>query len=161
MPLPSLFPRVRQSDYVELHDYSTTPYTPAHDKSHNQHSAPSSEVLGRPKWRYGVAAGAVLVFTTLVANFAVLGWADSHEVDVASDGSLVVYEGDCVEQSKISFWGHFAINVLSTILLGASSYAMQCLSAPTRAEVDAAHQKHHYLDIGEEDGTEWMCIQIY
>lgn len=37
---------------------------------------------------------------------------------------------------------------MGTILLGASNYTMQCLSSPTRAEVDAAHSKGKYLDIG-------------
>jgi hypothetical protein len=40
------------------------------------------------------------------------------------------------------------INALSTILLSASNYTMQCLSAPTRSEVDDAHSTGKWLDIG-------------
>ena len=40
------------------------------------------------------------------------------------------------------------INVLSTALLGASNYTMQCLTSPTRDEIDVAHARHDWLDIG-------------
>lgn len=43
---------------------------------------------------------------------------------------------------------HLAINALSTILLSSSNYCMQCLSAPTRKELDNAHSKGKWLDIG-------------
>lgn len=34
---------------------------------------------------------------------------------------------------------HIIINILSTALLAASNYVMQCLSAPTRPDVNEAH----------------------
>jgi len=37
---------------------------------------------------------------------------------------------------------------MSTLLLGASNFAMQVLAAPTREEVDRAHSKGKWLDIG-------------
>jgi hypothetical protein len=37
---------------------------------------------------------------------------------------------------------------LSTVLLSGSNYCMQCLSAPSREEVNAAHAKGKWLDIG-------------
>jgi len=40
------------------------------------------------------------------------------------------------------------INILSTLLLSASNYCMQCMSAPTRKEVDEAHAGRKWLDIG-------------
>lgn len=43
---------------------------------------------------------------------------------------------------------HLVINILSTLLLGACNYSMQCLSSPTRAEIDKAHNKGVWLDIG-------------
>ena len=45
-------------------------------------------------------------------------------------------------------WLHLAINVLSTILLSASNYCIQCLSSPTRQEVNKAHANAEWLDIG-------------
>ncbi|KAI9375094.1 hypothetical protein BJX61DRAFT_531845 [Aspergillus egyptiacus] len=43
---------------------------------------------------------------------------------------------------------HFLINFLSTGLLAASNYVMQCLCAPSRASIDRAHAKKRWLDIG-------------
>jgi hypothetical protein len=37
---------------------------------------------------------------------------------------------------------------LSTLLLAASNYTMQCLSAPSRKEIDSAHRSDGYLDVG-------------
>ncbi|MCJ1431301.1 hypothetical protein MMC27_000652 [Xylographa pallens] len=54
----------------------------------------------------------------------------------------------CSDSSQINTGLHLAINILSTLLLGAGNYTMQCLSAPTRAEVDQAHRQGLWLDIG-------------
>lgn len=50
--------------------------------------------------------------------------------------------------ATLAFWTHLVINILSTLLLGASNYSMQCLSSPTRSEVDKAHGQGIWLDIG-------------
>lgn len=49
---------------------------------------------------------------------------------------------------KLNTVAHLAVNILGVILLSASSFSMQVLSAPTRREVDLAHAKHTWLDIG-------------
>ena len=49
---------------------------------------------------------------------------------------------------RLDLWLHLGINLLSTLLLGASNYTMQCLSAPTRDEIDKAHQQRISLDVG-------------
>lgn len=43
---------------------------------------------------------------------------------------------------------HAGINALSTLLLGSSNYCAQLLAAPTREEVDEAHGKKEWFDIG-------------
>ena len=43
---------------------------------------------------------------------------------------------------------HFIINALGTIILAGTNYCMQCLSAPTRNDVDKAHAKGLWLNIG-------------
>lgn len=40
------------------------------------------------------------------------------------------------------------INALSAILVEASNYTMQILAAPTRKQLDLAHQFYNYLEIG-------------
>lgn len=49
---------------------------------------------------------------------------------------------------KLDLWLHLVINLLSTLLLGASNYTMQCLSAPTRNDINKAHQQRVSVDIG-------------
>ena len=66
-----------------------------------------------------------------------------------SDSDInTLYQGDCSKTEKISTGLHVIINLLSTLLLGASNLCMQLLAAPTRSEIDRAHQKFIWLDIG-------------
>lgn len=66
----------------------------------------------------------------------------------AEKGLSTLYQGNCNHVSQINFGIHLAINVLGTLLLAASNYCMQVLSAPTRREVDRAHAQRKWLDIG-------------
>ena len=59
-----------------------------------------------------------------------------------------LYVGSCREVSRLSLWIHLAINALSTLLLSASNYTMQVLVSPTREEIDRAHARRDWLDIG-------------
>lgn len=64
------------------------------------------------------------------------------------DSLGTLHDGSCKKASRLSFWIHLMINILSTTLLGASNYTMQCLSSPTRKEIDKAHSQGVWLDIG-------------
>ena len=57
-------------------------------------------------------------------------------------------DGDCGETKRLDLWLHLLINVLSTTLLGASNYSMQCLTAPTREDIDQAHRENSWMDVG-------------
>ena len=63
-------------------------------------------------------------------------------------GIGTIQDGNCSTTTKLGFWLHLIINGLSTLLLGASNYSMQCLSSPTRSEIDKAHRQGVWLDIG-------------
>ncbi|KAH8692562.1 hypothetical protein GQ44DRAFT_793138 [Phaeosphaeriaceae sp. PMI808] len=65
-----------------------------------------------------------------------------------SNGIATAYTGDCQVISRWTTGLHLLINVLSSILLAASNYCMQRLIAPTRSEIDKAHSKRMWLDIG-------------
>ena len=65
-----------------------------------------------------------------------------------SNGTGTIYEGDCGKVRILDTSIHVVLNVLSTALVGASNYNMQCLAAPSRSEVDMAHSKGVWLDIG-------------
>ncbi|RAK99587.1 uncharacterized protein BO80DRAFT_384743 [Aspergillus ibericus CBS 121593] len=62
--------------------------------------------------------------------------------------AATIYEGSCSRAKAWTTGLHLLINVLGTIILGASSYCMQCLTAPSRTEVDRAHEERVWLHIG-------------
>jgi hypothetical protein len=97
-------------------------------------------------WKTGAITAATLALLSLLINFGVAIWLGSHNPDHSS--LVEVYRGDCEKIERIDLWVHLAINALSTLLLGGSNYCMQCLSAPTRADIDKAHAKGKYLDVG-------------
>lgn len=43
---------------------------------------------------------------------------------------------------------HLGINVLATMLVAASNYNTQCMTAPSRSDIDCAHQQGKWLDVG-------------
>ena len=94
----------------------------------------------------GVALCAFTAGTVLVINIIVTIWGSAK---FGVHGSLVtIQDGNCSKSKDLSLWLHLAINILSTLLLGASNYCMQCLSSPSRPEIDRAHSQHIWLDIG-------------
>ncbi|PWY70808.1 hypothetical protein BO94DRAFT_502156 [Aspergillus sclerotioniger CBS 115572] len=62
--------------------------------------------------------------------------------------AATIYEGSCSRTKAWTTGLHLLINVLSTVVLGASSYCMQCLTAPARNDVDRAHGERVWLHIG-------------
>ncbi|KAF5375600.1 hypothetical protein D9757_008565 [Collybiopsis confluens] len=96
-------------------------------------------------WRFGAWLATFQAWLVLLANIFILIWSG-----VESGGSAIgiVFQGDCDKVAQYSTGIHLVINVLSTMLLGASNYMMQTLCAPTRDDIDRAHEKGIWLDIG-------------
>ncbi|KAF2142331.1 uncharacterized protein K452DRAFT_308025 [Aplosporella prunicola CBS 121167] len=140
---------------VELEPYpSHGPITPAPppEISIPVHILPS-EQLNRPLfiyefsgWRGGLARSICAVGIVLLINLIFLNWACFKFGLAHSKG--VFYRGDCETVDRLIMVAHLVINVLGTFLLGASNYGMQVLAAPTRDEVDEAHKRNSWLDIG-------------
>lgn len=100
-------------------------------------------------YRLSLVGGAVACLITLVINIVVTIWAGTlPDLDNDGRGRRVLYEGSCSKSKGINTGLHVLINLLSSVLLGASNYGIQCLSAPTREQVDKAHARGSYLDIG-------------
>jgi hypothetical protein len=93
-------------------------------------------------WRFGALHFAIWATIVFIINVAATAW------NLTQTKSGVLFEGDCDRIKRLNTGLHFLINALSTILLSGSNYCMQCLSAPTRSEVDKAHRKGAWLDIG-------------
>ncbi|KAK5050551.1 hypothetical protein LTR84_003832 [Exophiala bonariae] len=98
-------------------------------------------------WRTGALISSFLAGFSLLINIAVAAWLGTRSVS-SGLGVVSIFTGDCGTVQTMDLWVHLAINILSTLLLGGSNYCMQCLSAPTRMDVDAAHKKGKWLDVG-------------
>lgn len=98
------------------------------------------------KWKTCVYASSASVLAVLIVNVAVTAWASA--TFVRTDGIGTAYEGNCSVTTAWARWLHIGINVLSSVLLSCSNYCMQLLVAPTRREVDRAHSKNVWLQIG-------------
>lgn len=95
-------------------------------------------------WRFGAINCAIWASIVFIINFVVTVWASVHN---KAKGN-VLYEGDCDRVDQLNTGVHLLINLLSTVLLSSSNYSMQCLSAPTRNDIDNAHARRMWLDIG-------------
>jgi hypothetical protein len=103
-------------------------------------------------WKPGVLNFAVCACIVLIINMVVSVWGS------AAYKRKVLTEGNCEQIKRLNSGLHVLINVLSTILLSGSNYCMQCLSAPTREEVDRAHSTRKWLDIGIPSIRNLRCI---
>ena len=104
-------------------------------------------------WRFGASAAAITATITMIINFSFGIYSSTliGQDSEASSGILVeLFHGSCDTAATMNTWSHLAINVVGTGLLAGSNYCMQCLVAPTRAELDAVHAKFppDWLDIG-------------
>jgi len=97
-------------------------------------------------WRFNVISSIFLGTSILILNLGVTIWASTK---FPRDKDIVtIYGGSCSKVKTTITCIHLAVNILGTLLLGASNVCMQLLCAPTRGEVDAAHAKHKWLGIG-------------
>lgn len=105
----------------------------------------------QPRWKTGIRycslAAGIIFFLNLMFLLIAEGL-QKFPALAKDDGRRVLHEGSCKFVKRTNTGVHFMINVMGTILLGASNYCMQCLSAPTRAEVNQAHAKFSWVDIG-------------
>lgn len=100
-------------------------------------------------WRLTISSGAFAGTLVLIINLIVLivVYARYEIVDHAA----TLFTGSCSTAEETLTGVHLVINVLSSILLASSNFSMQCLSSPTRAEVDAAHARKRWLSIGTQN----------
>lgn len=97
-------------------------------------------------WRRGSLIAASVAWTVFVVNISIFIWMWSSLPIKGGNG--VAFRGSCKTSNALDTFIHLLINILSTCLLGASNYCMQCLNAPTRDDIDKAHSKKKWVDIG-------------
>ena len=94
-------------------------------------------------WQFTVVCGCVWTIFALICNIVLLSWASRQSR--SDTRNYLLHEGDCDDVRTIDVWSHLGINILSTIILGFSNYAMQVLVAPTRKNIDNAHLQGRYV----------------
>ncbi|PWY87377.1 hypothetical protein BO70DRAFT_287518 [Aspergillus heteromorphus CBS 117.55] len=105
----------------------------------------------RKKWVKGVLVCAYATSAVFVVNVILTIVATA--IAVAGEGqrtltAVTIFQGSCGRTKGWTTGLHLVINVLSTVVLAASSYCMQCLSSPSRTEIDRAHAERVWLDVG-------------
>jgi len=103
------------------------------------HSKPS-----RARWRKSAVWFSAFGFLVFCINFSGAVWASIK----GNEGLALLSESDCNRIKTRNTILHLVINVLSSILLSGSNYCMQCLMGPTRQQIDKAHARRSWLDIG-------------
>lgn len=86
-----------------------------------------------------------LIFVVLLSNLSLTIVAIKHYG--SKDGVGLIYEGDCTTVANFNLWLHLLINLLSTGMLSASNFCMQLQAAPTRDDIDRAHEQGRFVDI--------------
>jgi hypothetical protein len=97
-------------------------------------------------WRMGAVVSACTAGVVFLINllFLIIAMATVGQ----RDGIGTLYQGDCNTVKRMDTAIHLILNLLGVAVLGASNYTTQCLSSPTRHEIDKAHAKRKALDIG-------------
>ena len=132
------------------------------DSRNTKQSSPPVRLLRRflkpmngARWKGGVALFASASISVLLINLICTIWV--IQKFPVEDNIGVVFRGDCARSASLTSWIHIAINLLSSILLAGSNYTMQRLSAPTREDVDKAHAKQRWLEIGVVSTTNLLA----
>jgi len=99
-------------------------------------------------WHTGVLTCAASATVALLINVSLAIYAATNPEYRMERGVGTLYSGSCEKSKTIGLWLHLGINALSTLLLSGSNYTQQCLAAPTRSEIDAAHARRLWMDIG-------------
>ena len=115
----------------------------AHNLPHRSRRLPSLHI---GNWRRGLIRATATSSTALIVNIVI--YAVMYKHYGVEFGTGVLYTGSCKAVHAGDTLIHLALNVVSTLLLGASNYCLQGLISPTRREVDALHAQKKWVTIG-------------
>lgn len=132
---------MESSRFGKIKEFS--PWLPKLDPKH-----PSAQKFRAKHSNRKIALCIQQVLAALVfgANLAWIIWAQAKFGTESGIGTMFL--GACIKAKRLNLWLHLIINILSTLLLGTSNFCMQLLVAPTRHEVNMAHESAFWLDIG-------------
>lgn len=96
-------------------------------------------------WRKTAVINTIIVAFFVVANFCILVWSLAKS---GISGNNVFSKGNCSKIAQLDTFLHLLLNIASSLIIASSNFFMQILNSPTRAEVDRAHARGHWLEIG-------------
>ncbi|KAF2036757.1 hypothetical protein EK21DRAFT_52086 [Setomelanomma holmii] len=108
-------------------------------------------------WRAGLIRSFLLSLIALIVNVSVYSWLFS--AFSAEAGTASIMRSSCGRVRGANTGIHAALNILSTLILGASTYAMQGMTAPTRQEVDKAHGQGKWVEIGTQSARNLFYVR--
>lgn len=97
-------------------------------------------------WRGGVTLNVLLAFFVFVITIVCVGLAGAR--GNISAGASTILEGSERKVQGANWGVHAVVNVFAIVLIAGTNYIFQILSSPTRPEVDSAHERFKWLDIG-------------
>jgi hypothetical protein len=147
--------QVSQTSYIQAISLADTTYASVHLLSPWFPKVDQENKEAKTFWTWKSRREVLLynalltVFLVFVTNLAltIVSWARLKKNP--TDAYLRnLYSGDCNAVKKANIGVHLVINILSTLILSASNLCLQLIAAPTRNEIDRAHEKGIWLDIG-------------
>lgn len=97
-------------------------------------------------WRGGVVFNSLVAVLVLGVELVLLIVVSTRTRMFAGDSA--VWVGSCDRADRIGIGLRALVNIFGVALLAGANYAFQVLSSPTRREVDRAHGRKRWLDIG-------------
>ncbi|KAH8654796.1 hypothetical protein BGZ61DRAFT_434876, partial [Ilyonectria robusta] len=107
---------------------------------------PGRPAVPRPAWARLAGLNTILlgVFAVLLITVLIYGCVRASGLNAA----FILYKGPCSQSKTINLSLHLLLNVFGTLILASSNYFMQILNAPSRAELDHAHARSGWVNIG-------------
>ena len=140
---------------AKLEDSSTSNKNASHDDDFLLLTRPTESLPRRPArrpfltgWRPGAVLSLIGAISVTIFNFVITIWVWKNPENIIEGAIGTLSIGNCGRIRTANVRIHLLVNVLSTLLLCASNYCMQILSAPNRVELDQAHAQRIWLHIG-------------
>ncbi|KAF6790759.1 hypothetical protein CSOJ01_14451 [Colletotrichum sojae] len=106
------------------------------------------KLLPPTAWQRAALAFAAAAFLIFILNLSFILLVTVNRRHTLEGGIGIISEQGCSQTKQLNTGIHLVINIMSTVLLAGSNYCMQCVVAPSRTEVDVAHAKEKWFDIG-------------
>lgn len=99
-------------------------------------------------WLAGLLRAFLLSLSALITNISIYAWLFVTYNTVHGSGTITT--AHCSEVSRMETGIKLGLNIFSTLILSAPTVAMQGTTSPTREDVDRAHLKGEWLEIGTQ-----------